>query len=203
MDWKSLGGTLAKTGFPIIGAALGGPLGGTIGGVVGGIVASALGVDNTPEAVNTAITTGDPAVVNAALAKAEAEVSAKWATIEAIAKAEAEVNKVNIEQINETMRAEIDARVPWWHWRHLIGYATLLWIIGPLPPIVYHMWVGNITVLNALVAAVVSLVPIIAISAGLNGWVAQDNTKRAVTAMTGEPPQSATAAIVKAIVKKK
>lgn len=206
-DWAKLGINIARAGAPVLGTALGGPLGGMIAGGAVDILAKALGVDATPEAVNNAVVNGDPATVNAALSAADAEAQARWPAlaqiVQSVAQADADVNKTNIEQINETVRSETAANVPWWHWRHLIGYATLLWIVGPLPPIVYHMWVGNITVLNALVAAVVSLVPVIAISAGLNGYVAQDNTKRVVTQITGEHPPSAAASIVKAMVKKK
>tara|TARA_B110000014_G_C19874009_1_gene452445 strand:- start:161 stop:664 length:504 start_codon:yes stop_codon:yes gene_type:complete len=46
MDWKSLAGKLS--GFaPVIGTAIGGPA----GGIVGSMIASALGVNDSPEAV--------------------------------------------------------------------------------------------------------------------------------------------------------
>lgn len=54
MDWKDIAGVVGKAA-PIIGTILGGPL----GGAVGGLVSSALGVDNTPDAVSAAIT-ADP-----------------------------------------------------------------------------------------------------------------------------------------------
>ncbi len=50
MDWKDIAGVVGKAA-PIIGTILGGPL----GGAVGGLVSSALGVDNTPDAVSAAI----------------------------------------------------------------------------------------------------------------------------------------------------
>jgi len=83
MDWKDLAGTLAKAGAPIIGAALGGPIGGTIGGIVGKFIAEALGVEETPEAVNNAIQTGDPATVNAALASADAQAQVELEKLKA------------------------------------------------------------------------------------------------------------------------
>lgn len=200
-DWKPLAGALIKAGAPVIGGALGGPLGGLAGNMLGGIVASALGVDATPEAVGNAITNGDPATVGAALSKADSEAVAKWDAIARIAQSQAEVDKVNIEQINETIRSE--GNVSWYHWRHLIGYVTLAWLAVPLPPIAYHMLVGNITALNAIVAAFVSLIPIIAIAAGLNGYVAQDTNKLKGIAITGEQPVPGIAGAIKALVKKK
>lgn len=71
MDWKDLAGKFIEFGAPTIGAALGGPLGGTIGGVLGKIAADALGVQATPDAVNTAITTGNAATVQAQLSSAD------------------------------------------------------------------------------------------------------------------------------------
>lgn len=202
MDWKPLAGSLIKAGAPIIGGALLGPLGAGAGDILGSIVANALGVEATPDAVNNAIVNGDPSTVSAALAKAEAEASNKWDAIIAIAQSQAEVDKTNIEQVNETIRAE--GKVSWWHWRHLIGYVTLAWLAVPLPPIAYHMFAGNITALNAIVAAVVSLIPIIGLAAGLNGYVAQDTTKLKGIALTGEQPGGGVVSnIVKAVVKKK
>lgn len=204
MDWKSLGGTLAKTGFPIIGAALGGPLGGTIGGVVGGIIASALGVEDTPEAINTAITTGDPATVNAALARAEAEVTAKWQTILGIAQAHAEVDKVNAEQINETIRSEIGS-ISWWHWRSLIGYLVLGYggvLLSVLVKAAFFAG-GNSSIIKDLVELLNSQTTFILGLFGLLGYVAQDTSKLKSIAVTGEQPKSAVAEIVKSVVKKK
>lgn len=204
MDWRDLAGTLAKTGAPIIGSALGGPLGGTIGGIVGNIIASSLGVEATPEAVNTAIATGDPAVVSAAVARAEAEVTAKWATITAVAQAHAEVDKINAEQINETIRAEIGS-ISWWHWRSLIGYLVLGYggvLLSVLVKAAFFAG-GNSEIIKNLVELLNSQTTFILGLFGLLGYVAQDTSKLKGIAITGEQPQSATAAIVKAITKKK
>lgn len=90
MDWKDLAGQLARLGAPVIGTALGGPLGGMIGGAIGNVVANSLGVEPTPEAVNDAITKGDPAVITAKLSAAEAEAQVKWPALAEIAKAQEE-----------------------------------------------------------------------------------------------------------------
>lgn len=203
MDWKDLAGTLAKTGAPIIGTALGGPLGGTIGGVVGNIIASSLGVEATPEAVNSAITTGDPTVVNAALARAEAEVTAKWQAIIAIAQAHAEVDKINAEQINETIRAEIGT-ISWWHWRSLIGYLVLGYGAVLLAVLIKAAFFsgGVSSIIKDLVELLNSQTTFILGLFGLLGYVAQDTSKLKSIAVTGEQPKSAVAEIVKAVKKK-
>ncbi len=80
MDWSALSPLIASAA-PTIGSLLGGlipfPGGAILGTLAGKVLAEALGVPPTPDAVNTAITTGDPAVVNAALSEAEAKMNAE------------------------------------------------------------------------------------------------------------------------------
>lgn len=57
MDWKDIANAVGKAA-PILGTALGGP----IGGLAGALVASALGTENTPDAVSTALS-ADPAAL--------------------------------------------------------------------------------------------------------------------------------------------
>lgn len=68
MDWKSIGRAVG-TAAPVLGTLLGGPA----GAAVGSLVASALGTDNSPDAVN-AVLAADPT----ALAKVqELQINAK------------------------------------------------------------------------------------------------------------------------------
>jgi hypothetical protein len=80
MDWSAIGGLVGQAA-PTIGGLLGGlipfPGGAILGQVAGKVLAEALGVPPTPEAVSTAITTGDPAVVQAKLTEAEAKMNAE------------------------------------------------------------------------------------------------------------------------------
>lgn len=57
MDWSSVGNAIAKS-LPILGTVVGGPA----GAAIGTLVASALGVDNNPEAVSAALV-NDPASI--------------------------------------------------------------------------------------------------------------------------------------------
>jgi hypothetical protein len=198
MDWKSLGGSLIKAGAPIIGGALLGPLGSAIGGALGGIVADALGVEDTPEAVDAALQNTPADILQQKLALAESEAQAKWAALAEMAKADAEDRTAQSRAINKTVQMEIGV-VSWYHWRHLLGYAVLAWVVCPLPIILYHMAVGKLDVLNGIVAALVSLIPLVGIAAALNGYVAGDTTRQKITAATGEAPPSATQTAAKAI----
>jgi hypothetical protein len=80
MDWSALVPLLAGSA-PTIGGLLGGfipfPGGAILGKMAGSMLAEALGVPPTPEAVHTAITTGDPATVSAALSSADAKMQAE------------------------------------------------------------------------------------------------------------------------------
>lgn len=80
MDWSALV-PLVASAAPTIGGLLGGlipfPGGAILGQVAGKVLAEALGVPTTPEAVNTAITTGDPAVIQAKLSEAETKMQAE------------------------------------------------------------------------------------------------------------------------------
>lgn len=203
MDWKDLAGSLVKAGAPIIGTALGGPLGGMVGNAVGSIIASQLGVEATPEAVNNAIVNGDPAAVGPALSAAQSEMIAKWDTIKSIAHDMAEADRVNVEQVNETIRAETAAGVSWWHWRHLVGYMVLLWFAVPIPAFVRLTFQYDAGAASQLTAMITACIPLYGFMAGLLGYVAQDTTRLKSIALTGEHPPTVTAAIAKAVVGKK
>ena len=202
MDWRSLGGALIKAGAPVIGGALLGPLGASIGSALGGIVADALGVEATPEAVNDALANTPADQLQAKLAAAESEAAAKWPALAEMAKADAEDRTAQSRAINQTMRAEL-GQVSWYHWRHLVGYGFLGWAVVPLPIITWHMASGNITVMNAVIAGLVSLIPYVAIIAGVLGYVAQDTTRQKIAAATGEAVPTLTETVKAAIKAKK
>lgn len=200
MDWKDLAGKLVKAGAPIIGTAIGGPFGGLIGGALGSVLASALGTDATPDAINDALDATPADILAGKLAAADSEAAAKWPALAEIAKAEAEDRTAQSRAINKTIQEEL-GKVSWYHWRHLLGYAVLAWVASPLPIVLYLMGVGNLAVLNGVVAALVSLIPLIGIAAALNGYVAGDTTRQKIAAATGEAPPTMTET-VKAVIKK-
>lgn len=68
MDWKSIGGSIAKLGLPLLSGAIGGPAGLAVAGV-GKLIASALGVEETPEAVHAALKADPEAYVKLQVAE--------------------------------------------------------------------------------------------------------------------------------------
>lgn len=114
MDWKQLAGKLIAKGAPTLGQLIGEfvpvPFGGTLATWALNKVAEALGVEPTPEAVDTAIETQSPEAVNAALQSAEREAVARWQALAEIAKSQAEVGAAQVVAVNETIRAEANAK---------------------------------------------------------------------------------------------
>lgn len=100
MDWSALTPLIA-TAAPTIGGLLGGlipfPGGAILGQVAGKVLAEALGVPPTPDAVNTAIVTGDPTVVQAKLSEAETRM-----------RAEVDKFKASLEDVQNARSATVD-----------------------------------------------------------------------------------------------
>lgn len=201
MDWKQVAQLVAPFA-PTVGRFLGDlvpfPGASIVGGLLGEAVAAALGVPATPDAVGNAIQTMPPGELQARLDAVEKSAASKYDAMARIAEADAEDRTAQSQAINETMRTE--GKVSWWHWRHLLGYAVLAWITCPLPLVLYWMACGDITLMNAGVSALVSLIPLIGIGAALNGYVAGDTTRLKTVAMTGEPQPTVASAIAKAVL---
>jgi len=153
MDWSVIGGLVGQAA-PTIGSLLGGlipfPGGAILGQVAGKVLAEALGVPPTPEAVKTAITTGDPVVVNAALAQADAKMNAEVekfkAQMEDVQDARATTVKLDAAGSNIAWGAPVISVVI------VVGFfsvMTLLFIVKTdfLP--------GTITLLNVLFGALI------------------------------------------------
>lgn len=144
MDWSEVAAQLARLGLPVLGKALGGNipiigpiLGGQMGESIGRMVAeqiaARLGVEATPEAVAEAIETRPTTEVMAELQTVQAEATARYPALAAIAKAETQgevdVARSNAESYLNILRAEIAANNPRLTlYRTLINWAVMVQI---------------------------------------------------------------------------
>jgi len=138
MNWKDLGKTVGKFA-PLLGDLL--PIPGA--GIAGKLIASALGVENTPDAIHNAIKQ-DP---EAALRLAKIEADNKALLQQQVLVAETS----RILAVNATMQAESKSE-HWmqWSWRPFVGFIFGFTFIGvyfllplfrlTIPPIPYEAW---------------------------------------------------------------
>ncbi len=114
MDWKDISDTVGKFA-PMVGTILGGPA----GGAVGALVSSALGVENTPDAVNAALKTDPTAAVKLAQIESDQKVKLQSLVLDA-AKA-----------VNATMQAEAKSEHwPTYSWRPAVGFSVAVDLVG-------------------------------------------------------------------------
>lgn len=198
MDWRDIG-ALVKPFAPVLGGILGGPLGGIAGSLLGSLIPGGSGDGGviTPDTVKAAIEKGGDAVM-AGIQAAEQEAQARWGYLTEAIKADRDQGL----SINETIRSENAQGVSWWHWRHLIGYCLLPWMIVPLPTIAVALYRGDQATVNNVLALAAALLPYLTIFAALLGYVATDTTRRMTTAMVGEHAPSIIGTIAKAVTKR-
>lgn len=205
MDWKDIAGPLIRAGAPTIGTILGGPLGGTLGGILGNSIASALGVAPTPEAVNNAIATGDPATVQAALSAEDQKVVAQYGYLTELAKAQAEVGEKQVESVNSAIIAEAQANAAkpdnWWgQWRTMMAYE--LTAECPFWAALMAWCILNAKI-NELVAASSLLLAWWAARFGVLGVHVWTGSNERQTAITGQPVKGVLANVVAAVAGRK
>lgn len=135
MDWKDLGPVLGASA-PLLGKLVSigvsfipgvGPIAGPIiGPAVGAIIAKQFGVTPTPDAVAQAVVNSSPAEVEARLRAATEETKAIYHWAEAVETGKLRLEEVQLTQVNETARAELQVESPFktW-WRPFNG-----WVLG-------------------------------------------------------------------------
>lgn len=185
MDWKDIS-PLVAAAAPTIGQILGATL--PIPGasillpMAGKFLAEALGVPPTPEAVNTAITTGDPSVVAAKLSEAEAKTSAE---VEKFKAALADVQDARATTIELT---KVGSNIAW-------GAPTIsvvivigfFMVMSMLFVVKVDLSAGSVTLLNVLFGA---LIP--AFGQVCNYWLGSsagsENKSQQIATLAGAPP---------------
>ncbi|MBO6789531.1 MAG: hypothetical protein JJ894_03240 [Dinoroseobacter sp.] len=146
VDWGNVAARVAALGAPVLGGALGGPLGAGVGRLAGQIVGSALGVEDQPDLVLDALDLLDPTEATAALQAAE------HAHREQILRLQLQAETNDLEQVNETMRAEL-VHGNWYQkgWRPTFGYITAVSYGAVLLAIAKVLWTnGDPALLGAL-----------------------------------------------------
>ncbi|MFS1463860.1 3TM-type holin [Vibrio lentus] len=144
---KSLIGSSA----PLIGTLIGGP----VGTAVGGLVSSALGVENTQQAIEKELAANPEAILKLKQLEALHEVELKRLAFEH-AKLESEERKLALTQQHVTMQAELASNDPYVRrWRPTWGYSMCAaWVLLFLSLAVVMMFHPEqaATVVNSVVA---------------------------------------------------
>jgi hypothetical protein len=197
--WSWLANTAIDFGLPVLGTALGIP--GPVSSFAVSAIKKALNLPSsaTPEDVSTAVA-ADPDTAKAALEAAQTDVQAKYAYLTRLAEVRGEVDKVNVSEINATIRAET-GKVSWWHWRHQLGNVVILYALQQIFLVFWcafgKMQADQLAMLfNATTVLTAGLL-------GLLGYVASDNTAMKQTAITGQIPEGVVASTIKAVTGRK
>lgn len=192
MDLLDLGKKLVALGAPVIGAALGGPL----GGAAAKVLADAIGAPSeAPDVIAKTIEATPAPVVQEKVSQAESQ----WA--EAV-KANAELAKVQVQEVNKTMRAELAATPNgWWgRWREWLAIVLVAeCVLWPIL-IAFCIVTGRVDGLVLLSALIMTWWAARFGAIGVHVWTGSHERR---TAMTGQTSDSAIAAAIKAITGKR
>ena len=128
MEWKDVATTVAKSA-PMLGGLLGGPVGAAVG-AVGSMIASALGVANTPDAVQQALTVNPDAAVKLADIERQRQVDLQQLVVQS-ANNQLQAETAQLVAVNTTMQAETKSE-HWasWLWRPFLGFVTGIMVFG-------------------------------------------------------------------------
>lgn len=198
--WSWVAETALDFGLPILGTALGVP--GPVSEFAASKIKQVLGLkpSATADDVSTAIA-ADPETAKAALEAAQTDVQAKYAYLSKLAEEKGLTDRANISEINKTIRAET-GKVPWWHWRHLLGYLVLLYGVEQVAAIAYTMFGKGVppdqlaTLFNATSIFTAGLFALL-------GYVASDTSALRQAAITGKAPEGVVASTIKAVTGRK
>lgn len=185
MEWKDVG-SIVGTSAPLIGKLVSigvsfipgiGPIAGPIiGPAIGSILAKQFGVAPTPEAVSGAISANGGAesdIVKAKLAAATEEVKAQYHWAEAVETGRLKLEEVQLTQVNETARAELQIESPfktWWRpfngW--VLGYGTAGTVTLMFVALILAM-LGNPDPINVMINAWLLILSVLGLPAAVVG----------------------------------
>ncbi|WP_420131929.1 hypothetical protein [Rhodopseudomonas sp.] len=192
--------TAIDFGLPILGTALGIP--GPVSDFAISKIKSALGLKSgaTPEDVSNAVA-ANPDVAKEQLSAAESEVAAKYAYLIRLAEVQADVAKTQVEQVNESIRAEAATPNGWWgHWRTWMAYELAIECPFWAALIVWCIVAGKI---NELVGATSLLTVWWGARFGVLGVHVWTGSIERQTAIAGQPVGGAASTIAAAVTGKR
>jgi hypothetical protein len=190
MDWGDVAKSVIGLGAPVLGAALGGPL----GGAAGKILADALGA---PEAT--------PAAVSEALGKQEADHAAIHVAEENWLTALAEVGKMQVAEVAQTMRSENSSNDPLQRWWRPFYALELTFLECPAFAVAlgHGLWNGTPEVINGFVNLSGLIITYLAARFGVLGVYVSGRTREKQAALTGDAVPSLVGEVIKAVMKKR
>ena len=155
-SWDDIKETVAKAA-PLLGGALGGPA----GGAVGGLIASALGVEEKPDAIAKALESDPQAIIKLQELQKTHQRELERMHLEA--------ETARLSEINKTMRAEVTANDGYVRrWRPTFGYmVALTWLLQSVA-IAWAM-VAEPAEAASLINAVTALTPMWGIALSILG----------------------------------
>lgn len=204
MDWLGVARLIAPFA-PTAGKFLGGfvpfPGASIVGGLLGSAVATALGVENTPDAVASVLQAMSPEEAAAKLAPIEAEAKAKWDSMARIAEAEAQDRTGQSQAINATMTAEVAKGQPWYAWRNIWGYSVTIECALVSMEILWELRTGDFKAINAFTSLSGFFLSWYGMRIGVLGYIFRGASNEKIAAVTGENP-GVVGQIIKAVTKK-
>ncbi len=159
---KSLIGTAAP---PLVGTLIGGPA----GGAVGGLVASALGVENTPEAIEAELRTNPEALLTLKKLESDERVRLRELAFKH-AELESEERRLATVQQAATMQAEYASNDPFVRrWRPMWGGYTLCFSWALMFLGLFAVMLAEPTETANVINSIVALTPLISVALAVLG----------------------------------
>lgn len=192
LDWKDLAQKVIGLGAPLLGEALAGPL----GGAAGKILADALGAEPQPSSVDDALSKTDP-VAAAVAASAARQAEAQWLA------ALAEAGRVQVEQVNATMRAEAASgdrlqRI----WRPIYSLELIAECAAFAVALGHALWEGTPQVVNGFATLSGLIMAYMAARFGVLGVYVSARSREKQAVASAAPVPTVIGEILKALRKK-
>lgn len=181
------------TAAPMIGTLIGGPA----GTAVGGMVASALGVENTPNAIEQELKANPEALLKLKQLESDERVRLRELSVEQ-SKIESEERRNQLTQQHATMQAELASNDPYVRrWRPTFGYAMCVAWCLLFAGIAYAL-VASPEHAAEMINAVVALTPLFSVALAVLGISIHKRSQDKQVAK-GVKPLGAVGALKKAV----